>query len=186
MALTLIGCSAPYAEAIEGRLNERGLPGSGHDIKLVCCDSEDRWVELREALDADTGLVIAVLPGFVLDHHVRALAEGAHGVVSLDTSSSITADVIEAALHGEVLLPHQAAHAIALLVRRKAPPTNLNQAELDLLKAVAAGQTIVDLAKARYFSERTVRRRLQGVYLKLGVNNRAEAMAAAIRMGIVD
>ncbi len=35
-------------------------------------------------------------------------------------------------------------------------------------------------------SERNVRRHLQKLYLRLGVSNRAEAITAVVRLGLVD
>ncbi|MFT6393365.1 MAG: DNA-binding NarL/FixJ family response regulator [Ilumatobacter sp.] len=102
----------------------------------------------------------------------------------LDMPSAITADVVKAAVHGEVLLPRQAAQNIAVLAKREQPRSDLNDAETALLRAVASGRTIVDLARDLNYSERTVRRHLENTYIKLGVQNRSAAIAAAARLGL--
>ncbi len=185
----MVGCSAPYREAIEQRVSERGRSRMTSDleaeVKLIQCDSDRNW-DLLAGESARGCIVVAVLPSPLMEDYVRALVAGAAGVVPLDTSSTITAAVIEAATHGEVVLPRQAAQNLALLAQRTKPPTNLSIRETDLLRAVATGTTIADVAREQYFSERTVRRHLQSLYLKLGVRNRTEAIAAATRMGIVD
>ena len=183
------GCSAPYCEAIQRALEDKGLPigpEAGLDIVMIRCDGDDRWDELCCRAEQTGTLAVAVLPTLVLDDYVKALALGAAGVVYEDTTSAITAEVVEAAIQGEVLLPTQAAHGMAMLARRSKPTAELEPEEVDLLQAVASGRTIVDLARDTYYSERTVRRHLQSLYLKLGVRNRAEAIAAATRMGICD
>jgi DNA-binding CsgD family transcriptional regulator len=82
------------------------------------------------------------------------------------------------------LLPRQAAQNLALLAKREQPRSDLNAAEMSLLRSVAAGRTIVDLARDLSYSERTVRRHLQNTYIKLGVQNRSAAIAAAARLGL--
>jgi len=204
---TSVGCPAPYTESITTRLAARGLlvdpevdddreplvsqdsPGTesiARELMVVFCDEEQRWEELQRSA-GDVGVVtIAVLPVLDLDGYVRALSLGADGVVYADTSSAITADVIVAASQGEVLLPSQAAQAMAKLAHRQRPSTELDAVDLELLRALSEGTTVVQIADRLFYSERTVRRYLQNVYLRLGVRNRAEAIATAARLGLLD
>lgn len=168
------------------RLAEREIDENAVDVVLVQCDSPDRWGQLAEAVAGEESVVIAVLSELATNDFVSAFARGVSGAVYLDMPSAVTADVIIAALQGESLLPSQLVVNMALLAKRIELPTDLTATEMELLRAVAAGRTIVDLARERFFSERTVRRHLQGLYLKLGVQNRAEAIAAATRMGVID
>lgn len=186
MPISFIGCSSPYCEAVLARLAERLLDGNEVDVALVQCDSPDRWNQLAEQAAFEGRIVIAILAELVTGDFVNAFVRGASGAVYLDMPSSVTADVVMAALHGEALLPTQLVTNMALLAKRLQPPTDLTDPEVELLRAVAAGRTIVELARERFFSERTLRRHLQGLYLKLGVRNRAEAIAAATRMGVID
>lgn len=184
MKLGFVGCSAPYREAIESRLGEASVDGE-ETVWLMTCGSEAQWTEFAERCEAGD-VVVAVLPDLSVDAYVRAFVAGASGAVYLDTSSSITVDVVKAAQQGEALLPLQSVRAMAMAAQRLAPVSELSEHETELLRAVSQGRTIVELAQQRYFSERTVRRHLQSLYLKLGVQNRAEAIAAAARMGILD
>lgn len=187
--IRMIGCPAPYKEAITQRLAERGFGQDetcgSQDVVLVHCDSEKRWRRLESEVERHS-VAIAVLPSPDLTDYVRALAVGAAGVVPTDTSSLITATVIEAAAHGEVVLPRQAAHSVGLLAQRLKPNTELTPDETDLIRALASGKTVVELAQQQYFSERTMRRHLQSLYLKLNARNRAEAITAAAKMGITN
>ncbi len=183
----MIGCSAPYREALENRMADRAWSASD-DVRvvLVNCDGEPRWAELERQVEDPAVVAIAILPHLDIDAYMRAFALGAGAAIYADTTSAITVDAVEAAIHGEVLLPLQAVQHMAKLANRVKPPTDLDASEVALLQAIAAGRTIVDLANEYFYSERTVRRHLQNLYLKLGVRNRAEAIAAATRMGITD
>jgi DNA-binding NarL/FixJ family response regulator len=187
--LSITGCSAPYTEAVQSQLDHLGLldnPADERRIAMVFCETDAQWELLStEAEHADT-VAIAVLPTFDLDGYAQALVTGASGVVYVDTPSSMTAEAVRAATQGEVMLPQPAAQGLAALARREKPATDLDDREIELLRAVARGRPIVDIAKEMYFSERTVRRHLYGICVKLGVRNRAEAIAKATRLGIVD
>lgn len=194
MKAVLLGGPAPYREAIADRLAERGYESSDRDaldgeerhVCVVYCDCDENW-ELLAELAADPACVtVAIVPSLLLDLYIRALVAGAAGVVYVDTPSGITADAIQAAVGGEVILPRQAAQSIAALARREHPSSALDEAEQQLLRAVATGRTIVELADNMHYSERTVRRHLHSLYLKLGVRNRAEAIAYAVRLGLAD
>ncbi len=153
---------------------------------VILCDSPERWDQLASfASDAGT-VVVAVLPHLDIEGYTRSLSLGANGVVYVDTSSTITADVIVAASQGEVLLPSQAAQAIARLAHRERPSTELDAVDLVLLRALSDGTTVAEIANRLHYSERTVRRYLQNLYLRLGVRNRAEAIAVGGKTGLLD
>ncbi|MXZ52494.1 MAG: response regulator transcription factor [Acidimicrobiaceae bacterium] len=48
--------------------------------------------------------------------------------------------------------------------------------ERNLITALAQGQTIAEIVEQVHYSDRTIRRRLQGLYLKLNVHSRGEAI----------
>ncbi len=192
LSLTSSGCAAPYVESVSARLESRRLLAVDtrkigvRVVSLVLCANEDRWSELSaSALDRDI-VTVAVLPELEIEGYTRALSLGVDGVVYIDTSSAITADVIVAAAQGEVLLPSQAAHTIARLAHREKPANTLDDRDRQLLRSLSEGVTIATVADQLHYSERTVRRHLQNLYLRLGVSNRAEAITAAVRLGLVD
>lgn len=194
MQVAMIGCSAPYREAVEQRLfaNEAArdhtswdLADVGPSVVLIHCDSDDRWLELESHV-ASGAICVAVLAELDLEDYVKALAAGSSGVVQLDMPSAVTADVIMSAVQGEVVLPRHITQSLAAMAQRRQPRKDLDDAEIGLLRSLSIGATVVDLAAERFFSERTLRRHLQGVYLKLGARNRAEAIASACRAGLLD
>ena len=71
--------------------------------------------------------------------------------------------------------------------RRRGPRSNpeLTERELEVLAAIAAGQTNPQIAAAFHLSPKTVMHHSTSVYRKLGVRGRAEAVALAYRTGLL-
>jgi DNA-binding NarL/FixJ family response regulator len=70
---------------------------------------------------------------------------------------------------------------------RSAPPVAepLTQRELEVLQLVARGTTNREAARRLFISEASVKAHLLHVYTKLGVNDRAAAVAAAYERGLL-
>jgi DNA-binding NarL/FixJ family response regulator len=63
--------------------------------------------------------------------------------------------------------------------------SGLLEEEIRVLALIAQGATNDEIAQAMYWGERTVRRKVDEIIAKLGVRNRAQAVAAAIKMGLI-
>ncbi len=63
--------------------------------------------------------------------------------------------------------------------------TGLIEQDLLVLKLIAEGATNQEIAKATHWSERTVKREIERIMTKLGARNRAQAVAEAIKRGLV-
>ena len=111
--------------------------------------------------------------------YAQALSLGAAGVVHFDMPSVDIASVIAAASRGEVVIPAFAAHAMAAQSTGRPIAVDMTPGEIEILSALASGQRILDAARTLSMSERTLRRRAQSIYLKLGARNRAEAIRRA-------
>lgn len=61
----------------------------------------------------------------------------------------------------------------------------LSTRDVELLKLVADGATNRSIAKQLYWSEATVKRKLSDIFHKLDVFDRAQAVAVAVRLGIL-
>jgi DNA-binding CsgD family transcriptional regulator len=68
-----------------------------------------------------------------------------------------------------------------------APPqvTVLTDREIQILQHVSAGRSNREIAAVLYLSPATVKVHLERIYAKLDVNNRAEAVATALRDGLI-
>jgi len=67
----------------------------------------------------------------------------------------------------------------------EANSAGLSPRELEVLSHVAAGRTSPEIAEELTISPHTVRRHLENIFVKLGVNNRAAATAYAYEHGLL-
>lgn len=192
-AVLIVGGPMPYREALTARLDGRGykvvdgvlteVPGS--TVAVFYCADESGWRDL-EATD-EAGLLgrVAVVTELDPALYRRAIAMGV-GVVHHDTSTEIIAHVIESAGHGEALLPMSVARRLVSDVGDASggADSQLDALELELLRGLVTGETVVAMAERFHFSERTIRRRLQSAYLKLGVDDRVAAIRVIERDGL--
>lgn len=167
-----------YLEAVTARLRAGGSQvvdaPDRHlaDVTLVYCDTAADWEVLTQA---STGPAVAVLPSFDVDGFIRALRAGA-GIAHVATSSELIAAAAQAAVQGEALLPIGLAQRLAAQSATTDEADAFTEIERFLIGALARGSTIVEMVEQVHYSDRTVRRRLQGLYLKLDVSSRGEAI----------
>lgn len=118
----------------------------------------------------------------------RALAEGAAGFLSKDTSGAEVCQAITAAHRGEVVLSPEVQSGIAQEIRMRAAPAEitLSPREREVLALIADGLSAPDIAGQLYLSPATVKGHLHSLYEKLGVSDRAAAVAEAMRRGLIE
>ena len=110
----------------------------------------------------------------------------------------ITSDLYRATTAGLMLAATGLiAHAIAALVQRSAGPgprdapipisnaVSLSGREIEILRELARGGRNGAIADQLGITERTVKAHLESIYLKLGVDSRAGAVAAALQRKLV-
>ena len=104
-----------------------------------------------------------------------ARAAGASGFVSKDWGA---ADVVRAvrmvALGQEVFVPTPTANG-----------SELSEREREVVTEISRGATNAEIARALYLSPHTVKEHTSSIYRKLGVRNRAAAVKAAQRLGLI-
>lgn len=155
-------------------------------IVVIMPREDSDWSIVERLSGLSQVLTVVLTPDLSVEQFARALAVGCDGVVHSDTTAETIVSVIESALRGEVVVPVGAAQLMAKTMRYEAIESlALSADELQLLRELAAGSTVVELARQLGWSERTLRRRLQSVYIKLGVTNRSQAIAKAGRYGML-
>lgn len=197
--VAVVGAPAPYRRGLLSALGAGGFEAAdpsdldawveaGEEKAVLILIREERDWSLVEKLAPLRGVgVVVLIPDHDIRGYVRALATGADGVVNGNTSPELITHVLEAALAGETVLPTEAARQLANLAdRQEGSPGSLAADEMALLGQLAEGVTITDMARSQHLSERTVRRRLQSAYLKLGASNRSQAIARAARFGLIE
>lgn len=178
LSVSILGGPAPYCEALARKLKTAELAVSEGDrgnVLVIFCDSERTWDHATDsALWTPT---VAVLPDLDVDQFAKALALGA-GAVHLDTPTDVMVEVIKAAIDGEALLPLAITQALASKhLPGGAPPTGaIEGVEAQIADGLLAARTNSQIAGDLNYSDRTIRRKLQGLYLKLGVSSRADAI----------
>ncbi|HVL32063.1 MAG TPA: FHA domain-containing protein [Actinomycetota bacterium] len=64
--------------------------------------------------------------------------------------------------------------------------TTMTQRQLQVLRLMARGLSSKQIGERLFVSERTVKAYVASIFEKLGVNKRAAAVAAALRLGLID
>ena len=140
---------------------------------------------VRDRLPTRVVLLTAEVKGAVAH---EALAEGAAGYLSKGSGApELSAAILTVARGGTVLDP--AIHAgLAEEIRARAAhaPGLLSDREMEVLRLTAEGHSAPEIGKRLYLSAATVKTHLQRIYEKLGVNDRASAVAEGMRRGMLE
>jgi DNA-binding NarL/FixJ family response regulator len=128
---------------------------------------------------------VLVLTTYDTDSYVvPAIEAGATGYMLKDVPRADLLRAVRAAARGDaVLSPSVAAR---LMNRVRIPSAGLlSHRELEVLELVAAGTTNREAAARLFISEATVKTHLLNIYAKLGVGDRAAAVAEAFKRGLL-
>jgi DNA-binding NarL/FixJ family response regulator len=122
---------------------------------------------------------VLVLTTYDTDSYVLpAIEAGATGYLLKDAPRDELLRAVRAAADGQAVLSPSV--ATRLMSRVREPETKpLSRRELEILELVAAGTTNRDAAAKLLISEATVKTHLLNIYAKLGVSDRAAAVAEA-------
>lgn len=118
----------------------------------------------------------------------HALAEGAAGFLSKEsTRAELVSAVLDCARGRDVVTASLTA-GLAGEIRKRAQPAGptLSSREREVLRMIAAGQTVPAIAKDLFLASSTVKTHVQRLYEKLGVGDRAAAVAEAMRRGLLE
>ncbi|MGI8881311.1 MAG: response regulator [Jatrophihabitans sp.] len=128
---------------------------------------------------------VLVLTTFDTDTDVVAAVEaGATGYLLKDAPAEELIRAVRAAHRGETVLAPSVAGRLLGQVRDPKQGA-LSPREVDVLRLVARGTTNRDAARELFVSEATVKTHLIHIYAKLGVSDRAAAVAAGYESGLL-
>ncbi|MFD7917717.1 response regulator transcription factor [Streptomyces sp. NPDC059740] len=150
----------------------RGLSGDA-DVLFVLVVARGGWrAETSSAVDRG---VRAVLwrDSFTPEDFTRTLLTVARGGGSLPASLQGTLMEQAQTIQREVLAP------------RGLAASGMSSRETDVLRLVAEGQELSQIATKLCYSERTIKYVLYGVMKRLQLRNRAHAVSYAIRSGLI-
>ncbi len=118
----------------------------------------------------------------------KAIENGAAGYLSKETQRDRIVDAVLACARGETVIPPEIASELApeIRARRDTSGPILTERETEILRLIAEGKSLPEIAKQLYLGVTTVKTHTQHLYEKLEVSDRAAAVATAIRRGLIE
>jgi len=125
---------------------------------------------------------VIILTSFDKDEDVyRAIRAGAQGYLLKDTTEAEMTTAITVVHSGNRYIPRHIAARLADRMMR----SDLTARELQILEQLAEGSTNKQIADTLDISDNTVRHHVNSIMEKLQVSDRTEAVATAIRSGVL-
>jgi len=118
----------------------------------------------------------------------QALQQGAAGFLPKESTRSEIVNAVLECARGRDVVSASVAASLAGEIRRRAEPAGLvlTRREREVLGRIAQGQSIPTIAEELYLAPSTVKTHVQRLYEKLGVGDRAAAVAEAIRRKLLE
>jgi two-component system, NarL family, nitrate/nitrite response regulator NarL len=190
-ALNASGQIEILAEAEDGRAALEAIYEHKPDVALLDYKLPDldgvaiTHAVVREQLPTRVLLVSAFTDSGVV---YKALETGAAGFVSKEARREEIADAVLACARGENVVPPEVAAGLVseIRLRKQSDAPALTPREQEILHMIAAGKSLPQIAKELYLGLTTVKAHVQHLYEKLGVSDRAAAVATAMRRGLIE
>jgi DNA-binding NarL/FixJ family response regulator len=149
------------------------------DLRLPDVSGIDAMIAIRTEFPEARIIILTTFEGDV--EIQRALEAGARGYL---LKSGPPADLIQAIRHvhaGKKRVPPEVAAQLAEHMSFE----SLSAREIEVLGQVAGGNRNRDIAEKLFISEETVKVHIKHIMDKLGANDRTQAIAIAVRRGII-
>ena len=180
--LEVVGEAASAAEALA--LHRHHSPdvlvvdvnlGDGSGIEVVRQVREER---------PEAGLVVLTM--YDGDEHLLAALEA--GASAFVLKGAPVDEVVQAARRAHAAPSTFSADGLAAAMRRKmaAPAVSLTPRETEILRLLAAGNSVAQVSQQLYVSASTTKTHMVKLYEKLGAANRTQAVMNAVRLGLID
>jgi two-component system nitrate/nitrite response regulator NarL len=184
--LELVGEAADGREALE-KIKALGPEVAVLDIRMPGLDGTQVLSAMRR--DGLTTEVLFISAFMEPELAYKTVAAGAKGYLSKEASRQEVCEAIVTIARGGTALAAEAqaglAHEIQERERTGGPP-QLTGRESEVLRLVAQGLSAPDIGKEIHLSTTTVKSHLHSLYEKLGVSDRAAAVAEAMRRGMLE
>jgi DNA-binding NarL/FixJ family response regulator len=149
------------------------------DLRLPDIGGIDAMIAIRTEF-ADARIII--LTTFEGDVEIRrALQAGALGYILKTTARQQLVEMIRRVHSGKKQIPPD----IAAQLAEHLSDESLSKREMDVLEKIAGGNRNSDIASLLFISEETVKGHVKHIMEKLGASDRTQAVAIAIRRGII-
>ena len=188
--------------ALDGRVKVVGEAGGGREgLEIIAAEDPDvalvdyqmpdmNGVAVVHALKRDGARTRVLLVSAVTDGAVvfQALEEGAAGYIAKDAARTEIISAVMTVARGGTVVPPDLAAGLVDQIRLRSQPSGpvLTERERQVLQGFARGLSIPQLAAEMYLAASTVKTHAQRLYEKLGVSDRAAAVAVAMRNGLLE
>ena len=190
MVLRLESDIEVVGEAENGRVGLAAAKSLNPDIALVDLvmpemDGQEMALALRKS---NPKIKIMMLTGTEVDDRVYELvAAGVEGYVMKNIEPGELVRAIHAVVHGEAYLhPDVMKKIVAQMQLPHATPVSLTPRELEVLEWMATPNTYKQIAVQLSVSEETIRSHAKNILEKMKQPNRAQAVLAAMRLGLIE
>jgi len=183
--LELIGEASDGAQALAA-IRELRPDVAVLDIKMPRVDGIRIAATIaRDQPDTQVVILSAYLESVLV---FKALAAGARAFLSKEADRREVCEAIIAVAGGDVVLPAGLHRGLVGEIRARgaADAPSLTIREREVLALVAAGDSAPQIGQRLHQSTGTVKTHLQHLYEKLEVNDRAAAVAEAMRLGLLE
>lgn len=155
------------------------------DRRLPDGDMDEHVAALRAASPASR---IVLMTGWPTERScLAALDAGVQGIISKSQPVAQILDTVARVVAGDLVVPSSLTPLLLARAGRSdvARPNELTRRELDVLEALAWGESTVEAGRRLCISNNTVRNHLARAMLKLGVHDRLAAVAEGMRLGLI-
>lgn len=144
---------------------------------------------LRALREAELAMPVLMLTVSQNDNDlVDAILAGASGYLLKNIEpDSLRQTMLNVLAGNSVLAPEMTAHVFRVIRKHRTPhaETLLSEREVEVLRCLSRGMTTMQAASQLFISENTVKTHIRHILEKMGVSNRAEAVAKALQMGLI-
>ncbi len=190
-ALTASGQVEVVAEAEGGREALSEIQALVPDVALLDYKLPDLdGVAISHAVTRDRLATRVLLLSAFTDSGLvyKALQNGAAGYLPKEARREQIVDAVLACARGETVIPPELTSGLVSEIRMRADheAPALTDREREILRLIAAGKSLPDIAKELFLGVTTVKTHVAHVYEKLGVSDRAAAVAEAMRRHLIE
>jgi DNA-binding NarL/FixJ family response regulator len=149
------------------------------DLRLPDLSGIDAMIAIRAEFPEARVIILTTFEGDV--EIQRALEAGARGYLLKNMPPSELVEVIRQVHAGKKRIPSELASQLA----EHMSDDSLTPREIEVLRQIAGGNRNRDIGDRLYISEETVKVHVKHIMEKLGATDRTQAMAIAVRRGII-
>jgi two-component system invasion response regulator UvrY len=184
--IEVVGEAAEYGE-IRRRLKETQCDVLILDVQMPGKNGLEVVKHLRDEVPRLAVLMLSTYPED--QYAVRALKAGARGYITKTTAPERIVEAVRTVSAGRKFISAETAEALAATVsgeRVEAPHTILSDREFQILKLIATGKKLADIATALALSPKTVSVYRARILEKMALSSNAELTHYALKNALVE